>query len=143
MLNPEFWNARRVFVTGHTGFKGSWLCLWLHHLGADVAGYALPAPTDPALFELARVAELVDHGIGDVRDLNAVPLRERLEEELKRDGCSDGIALLELDLDGFKKVCRSLGRTAGDTRLLQQIAHQREHLQPGQDRHPEEKYRLP
>ena len=46
MLNPEFWRGRRVFVTGHTGFKGSWLCLWLNHMGAEVYGYALPPPTD-------------------------------------------------------------------------------------------------
>ena len=69
MLNPEFWRGRRVFVTGHTGFKGSWLCLWLNHMGAQVSGYALPPPTEPSLFDLARISELVDHRLGDVRDL--------------------------------------------------------------------------
>ena len=78
MIDPTFWRGRRVFVTGHTGFKGSWLCLWLRHLGAEVYGYALEPPSDPALYELARVDELVNSTIGDVRDLPAleVALRE-------------------------------------------------------------------
>lgn len=63
-----FWQDKNVFLTGHTGFKGSWLCLWLHSMGARVTGYALDPPTDPSLFELARVGELVDSRIADVRD---------------------------------------------------------------------------
>ena len=70
MLNPKFWKGKHVFVTGHTGFKGSWLCLWLEHLGAKVTGYALPPPTKPSLFELARVADSMDSHVGDVKDLN-------------------------------------------------------------------------
>lgn len=66
MLNIDFWKGKRVLVTGHTGFKGSWLCLWLNHLGAHVTGYALPPPSDPSLFEMARVGELIDSHIGDV-----------------------------------------------------------------------------
>ena len=57
-----------MFVTGHTGFKGSWLSLWLDLLGADVTGYALEPPTTPSLFEQARVGERMDSVIGDVRD---------------------------------------------------------------------------
>src|ERR1700733_9445344 len=56
MLDRGFWKGRRVFLTGHTGFKGSWLSLWLNTLGADVTGYALDPPTQPSLFEQARVA---------------------------------------------------------------------------------------
>ena len=65
--------GRSVFVTGHTGFKGSWLALWLAALGARVTGYALPPETAPALFEAAEVVDMVHrHVIGDVRDRAAV-----------------------------------------------------------------------
>lgn len=67
-MNAGSWAGRRVFVTGHTGFKGSWLALWLHNLGANVTGYSLPAPSTPSLFEQARVGETLDHVEGDVRD---------------------------------------------------------------------------
>ena len=68
MVDKTFWKKRKVFVTGHTGFKGSWLCLWLHSLGAEVAGYALNPPTDPSLFELCHVDKLVTSIIADVSD---------------------------------------------------------------------------
>jgi CDP-glucose 4,6-dehydratase len=53
MVNPAFWRGRRVFLTGHTGFKGGWLSLWLQSMGAQVQGYALDAPTTPSLFDVA------------------------------------------------------------------------------------------
>jgi len=71
-LDPAFWDGRRVLVTGHTGFKGAWLGLWLHRLGARVTGLADRVPTDPSLFALARVQELIDHRTVDVRDGEAV-----------------------------------------------------------------------
>jgi CDP-glucose 4,6-dehydratase len=64
-----FWQGKKVFVTGHTGFKGSWLSLWLQNLGASVLGYALPPPTNPALFQDARIAAGMTSITGDVRDL--------------------------------------------------------------------------
>lgn len=59
--------GRHVLVTGHTGFKGGWLCLWLKRLGAHVTGIALPPPPGPSLFDAINLAELVDHRIGDIR----------------------------------------------------------------------------
>ena len=69
---PTSWRGRRVLVTGHTGFKGGWLSHWLHQLGAEVGGFALAPPTDPSLFVQTRLAELVRHVEGDVRDAAAV-----------------------------------------------------------------------
>ena len=69
VADPSFWLGKRVLLTGHTGFKGAWLALWLTDLGAEVTGFSLPPPTAPSLFETARVSELVRHVPGDVRDL--------------------------------------------------------------------------
>lgn len=71
LVNPDFWEGRRVFLTGHTGFKGSWLALWLVEMGAEVTGFALPAE-DVSLFNQAGIANLVTHIEGDIRDLDAV-----------------------------------------------------------------------
>ena len=67
-MNENFWHGKKVFITGHTGFKGSWLCLWLSVLGADITGYALQPPTQPNMYELCKLHELVTSIIGDVRD---------------------------------------------------------------------------
>jgi CDP-glucose 4,6-dehydratase len=72
MLNRAFWKGRKVFLTGHTGFKGSWLSLWLGTLGAEVTGYALDPPTHPNLFEQAHVADCLRSIAGDIRDFNAL-----------------------------------------------------------------------
>ena len=73
MPTASFWQQRRVFVTGHTGFKGGWLTLWLTQLGAQVYGYGLPPATDPALFDVCGLAtELAGHTLADIRDADAL-----------------------------------------------------------------------
>lgn len=67
-IDADFWRGRRVFLTGHTGFKGGWLSLWLQRLGADVTGYALDPPTTPSLFAVARVGAGMRSIIKDIRD---------------------------------------------------------------------------
>ena len=69
ILDSSFWNGKRVFLTGHTGFKGSWLSLWLHSMGSTVKGYALTPPTTPSLFDEANVSRIIQSEIGDIRDL--------------------------------------------------------------------------
>ena len=68
MVNVEFWKDKKVFVTGHTGFKGSWLVQILKNFGAEVCGYSLEPNTTPNLFEIAKIGEGINHNIGDVRD---------------------------------------------------------------------------
>ena len=65
-----FYNNKKVFITGHTGFKGSWLCETLLSMGAEVYGYALEPPTEPSLFHLLGLSERMDSAIGDIRDYN-------------------------------------------------------------------------
>ena len=66
MIDSDFWLGKRVYLTGHTGFKGSWLSLWLSSVGAIVKGYALNPPTSPSLFDEAQIAKKMSnpHNIG-------------------------------------------------------------------------------
>jgi len=76
MIDQNFWKGRRVFVTGHTGFKGAWLSQWLVELGAVVGGYSLEPPTEPSLFRVLGLEDSIEHRTGDIRD------PKRLEDEL-------------------------------------------------------------
>jgi CDP-glucose 4,6-dehydratase len=71
-VDPGFWAGRRVLLTGHTGFKGAWLALWLQWLGAELTGLSNGVPTDPSLYELARVGEGMGAVVADIRDSEAL-----------------------------------------------------------------------
>ncbi|MDR1063609.1 MAG: CDP-glucose 4,6-dehydratase [Azoarcus sp.] len=71
-VSADFWRGKRVFLTGHTGFKGGWLSLMLSRMGAEVTGFALPPPTDPSLFALARLDREIRSIIADLRDADAI-----------------------------------------------------------------------
>ena len=69
-MNAAFWKGKKVLITGHTGFKGSWLSLWLNNMGADIVGVSLEPPTKPSLYEQAQVADGMISLRGDIRDLD-------------------------------------------------------------------------
>ena len=110
----QAYRGRRVLLTGHTGFKGSWLALWLAELGAEVTGYALEPGTSPSLFEAARVEERVRHVIGDVRDgerLRRTWREARPEivfhlaaQSLVRESYADPLATLDVNVMGTAQV---------------------------------------
>jgi len=94
----KIWQGRRVFLTGHTGFKGSWLALWLSRLGAKVRGYALDPDTEPNLFTLASVDAVVEDVRGDVRDY------AKLEAAMKRELLQDTVGDLVAPFRGLVRI---------------------------------------
>ncbi len=116
------WRGRRVFLTGHTGFKGGWLALWLAQLGATVRGYALDPSTDPSLFTVARVGSVVDDIRGDIRDAAALDrsMQEFAPEvvfhlaaqPLVRYSYEDPIGTLETNVIGTARVLDAVRRTS-------------------------------
>ena len=120
--NPDsLWQRRRVFLTGHTGFKGGWLALWLAHLGAEVRGYSLDPWTTPSLFETARVGGIVDDVRGDIRDaakLDRAMTEFRPEvvfhlaaQPLVRLSYADPIGTYETNVIGTARVLDAVRRT--------------------------------
>ena len=72
-VDPLFWSGKNIFLTGHTGFKGGWLCLWLVSMGANVTGYALPPNTTPSIFDVLDINSLIKKShLADIRDLDAL-----------------------------------------------------------------------
>jgi CDP-glucose 4,6-dehydratase len=122
-VNAAFWQGRRVFLTGHTGFKGGWLALWLHHLGAQVCGYALDPSTTPSLFVEASIASVLKDVRGDLRDsaaLEAAMQDFRPEvifhlaaQPLVRASYDDPIGTFEINVMGTARVLDAVRRCPG------------------------------
>ncbi len=74
MQNSVFWKGKKVFITGHTGFKGTWLSIWLNSMGAILTGYALAPITKPNFFDVSVVADDMESIVGDIRDLDKLVL---------------------------------------------------------------------
>jgi len=114
MIDKEFWNGKRVFLTGHTGFKGSWLSLWLSQLGCSVMGYALKPSSSPSLFDVAKIDKLIYSQIGDIRDqellsksmvsFNPDILIHMAAQPLVRLSYSEPIETYEVNVIGTAKV---------------------------------------
>jgi CDP-glucose 4,6-dehydratase len=79
MVNKEFWKGKRILITGHTGFKGSWLCMLLNTLGAEISGYSLEPPTEPNLYKLCNINSFVKSTIADILDFDS--LVNKIEKE--------------------------------------------------------------
>lgn len=127
MFNREFFRGKRVFLTGHTGFKGSWMCELLLLCGAKVTGFALEPPTKPALFALAGIDKRMDSRIGDVRDLAALKrAMEKAQPEIVihmaaqpivRDSYDDPVYTYETNVMGTVNVLEA-ARGVGSVRSL-------------------------
>ena len=68
----DHYKDKKVLITGHTGFKGSWLTLWLHKLGAKISGYSIDIPTNPSLFDNLNIEKDIEHNIGDILDIDSL-----------------------------------------------------------------------
>ncbi len=128
-MDATFWKDKSVFLTGHTGFKGSWLTLWLNKLGAKVTGFSLAPPTEPSLFVEAKVQDaLVKHIIGDIRD--AHELRQAMEQaepdivihmaaqSLVRDSYQDPITTYATNVMGTVHLFEAIRKTASVKAVL-------------------------
>ncbi len=123
MITRDFWSGKRVLVTGHTGFKGSWLVLWLHALGARVTGYALQPPTDPALWNSLILSEPFRSEIADIRDAERlVHLFRQVQpklvfhlaaQSLVRPSYEDPVATYATNVMGTLNVLEAVRRTGG------------------------------
>ena len=113
-LNKEFWYDKKVFISGHTGFKGSWLSLWLHQLGAKVYGYSLEPPTRPNLYEALALDANIEGVIGDIRtydflnqsisDVNPEILIHMAAQPLVRDSYLDPRYTYETNIMGTVNI---------------------------------------
>ena len=117
----NIWQGKRVFLTGHTGFKGGWLALWLHAMGAEVCGYSLDPATDPSFFAVARIASILSDTRGDIRDSAALDCAMRdfapevvfhmAAQPLVRLSYADPIGTYETNVLGTARVLDAVRRT--------------------------------
>ena len=122
-LDTAFWTGRRVLVTGHTGFKGSWLSSWLVRLGAEVTGYALAPVGSPNLFELLGLESRLNHHVADILDLDGmvgVILEARPEivihlaaQPLVRESYQDPVATYATNVMGTVNLLEAVRRSQG------------------------------
>ena len=146
-MNAEFWRGRRVFVTGHTGFKGSWLCLWLTEAGAEVVGYANGVPTEPSMYETAEIGPRVTSVVGDVRDREL--LRRTLEthrpevvfhlaaQALVRASLADPLTTYETNVIGTANLLDAV-RTVHETRVVVNVTTDKVYAESGEQAYGEE-----
>lgn len=123
-----FWQGKRVFLTGHTGFKGAWLSLWLSHLGAEVTGYALAPPTSPSLYDLTCIDQKIRSHTADIRDLNALTQamadsRAKIAihmaaQSLVRPSCAAPVSTYETNIMGTVHFLEAVRRTPGIRSVL-------------------------
>lgn len=126
MPDRQFWQGKRVLLTGHTGFKGAWLALWLQRLGANVTGVALAPPTSPNLFELAQIGQGMASHVCDIRDAHALATRVRqarpeivlhlAAQALVRPSYRDPLQTFSTNIMGTAHVLDAL-RGSSDTRV--------------------------
>jgi CDP-glucose 4,6-dehydratase len=127
-VDPAFWHERRVLLTGHTGFKGAWLALWLRLLGARVVGFSAGVPTSPSLYELARVGDQLESVDGDVRDCEALSrtltrVRPQLvihmaAQSLVRRSLRAPLETYEMNVLGTANVLEAVRRAGPDVRAV-------------------------
>jgi len=128
VIRPNFWRGKRVLVTGHTGFKGSWLAFLLRYFGASVFGYALRPSTSPSLFRLLRLDELIESQFGDVRDRAGVESAMRAidpeivfhlaSQPLVRESLSDPVTTFETNVIGLVYVIEAARRLRRNVLML-------------------------
>lgn len=122
-LNLDFYKGKRVLVTGHTGFKGSWLCRILVNAGAEVTGYSLTPPTDPNLFTLSGIEEKINSVTGDVRDLDHLKrvfsearpeiVLHLAAQPIVRDSYKNPVYTYETNVMGTVNICECVRLTPG------------------------------
>ena len=118
----EFYKGKKVLITGHTGFKGSWLCQILIGAGAEVTGYSLEPPTNPSLFVEAGIAEKINHVVGDIRDREKLMrVFEEVQPEIVfhlaaqpivRESYKDPVGTYETNVMGTVNICEAVRQTA-------------------------------